>query len=526
MDTDVDVLIVGAGPTGLLLANELGLAGVRTALAERLPHRSGQSKALNLQPRTAEVLDCRGWLEPVLDRSLALLPSGHFAGLPLHYGALDTAFPHQVGIPQARVEEFLEDHLAEYGVPVLRGRELTSFRQDADGVTATLRGPDGAECTARARFLVGADGGHSTVRRVLDVPFPGRDGRIGMAVADVELVADVDPGAELGTDVVPGSVVGLGTAEAGSGAPGEPWQLPDLSPDPAGVAFLVPLGDGVHRLILGGPEQQGVDRDAPVTADEVRTALARCPGPPRQLRAVRWASRFTDASRQAERYADGRVLLAGDAAHVHAPAGGQGLNLGMQDAFNLGWKLAATVRGWAPDGLLATYHTERHPVGARVLANTRAQMVLTLPDPDAVVVRDLMADLLTTPEANRRVAAMIAGTDIRYPMPGAPDHSLLGARAPGVRLPSGRGALLADAASAVAVAAADGWADRVDRIERFGRPNGSGRLRRSDCLGHGPAAAEGETLLVRPDGHVCWAGRNDDTDGLRSALARWFGAPH
>ncbi|MEW9518305.1 FAD-dependent monooxygenase [Streptomyces tubercidicus] len=151
MDTDVDVLIADAGPTGLLLANELGLAEVRTAVAERLPRRTGQSKALNLQPRTAEVLDCRGWLEPLLDRSLALLPSGHFAGLPLNYGALDTAFPHQVGIPQARVEEFLEDHLAEYGVPVLRDRELTSFQKDTDGVTATLPRPGGAHAPRPGR---------------------------------------------------------------------------------------------------------------------------------------------------------------------------------------------------------------------------------------------------------------------------------------------------------------------------------------------------------------------------------------
>ncbi|MEU5301752.1 FAD-dependent monooxygenase [Streptomyces noursei] len=487
MDTDYEVLIAGAGPTGLLLANELGLAGVRAAVVERLPFRTGRSKALNLQPRTAEVLDCRGWLDPVLDRSLALLPAGHFAGLPLHYDALDTPFPHQVGIPQARVEEFLEDHLARYGVPVLRGRELTSFRQDADGVTVSLLGPDGAERTVRAGYLVGADGGRSTVRRVLGMPFPGWDGRIGMAVADVELVAPA-------------------AAETAPAGPGEAWRLPDLTPDPAGVAFLLPLGDGVHRLLLGGPEQQGVDRDAPVTDDEVRTALARCPGPPRELRAVRWASRFTDAARQAERYADGRVLLAGDAAHIHAPAGGQGLNLGMQDAFNLGWKLAAVIRGRAPDGLLATYHAERHPVGARVLANTRAQTVLTLPDPDALVVREMFADLLAVPEANRRIAAMIAGTDIRYPMPDTPDHPLLGARVPGVRLPSGRGLLLAGAAS-TAAAVADGWADRVDRADA------------------GPAAGAGEALLVRPDGHVCWAGRDGGAEGLRAALARWFGAP-
>lgn len=234
--------------------------------------------------------------------------------------------------------------------------------------------------------------------------------------------------------------------------------------------------------------------------------MARCPGPPRELRAIRWASRFTDASRQAERYADGRVLLAGDAAHIHAPAGGQGLNLGMQDAFNLGWKLAAVARGRAPAELLATYHTERHPVGARVLANTRAQMALTLPDPDAMAVRDLHADLLTTPEANHHIAAMIAGTDIRYPMPDAPHHPRLGARAPGVQLPSGRAALLADPTSAAAAAVAEGWGDRVD------------------CHGPlGPAANGAEALLVRPDGHVCWAGRNDDADSLRSAFARWFG---
>ncbi|GAA2605539.1 FAD-dependent monooxygenase [Streptomyces tubercidicus] len=514
MNADVDVLIAGAGPTGLLLANELGLAGVRTAVAERLPRRTGQSKALNLQPRTAEVLDCRGWLEPLLDRSLALLPSGHFAGLPLNYGALDTAFPHQVGIPQARVEEFLEDHLAEHGVPVQRGRELTSFQQDADGVTATLLGPDGTESTVQAGYLVGADGGRSTVRRILGVPFPGRDGRIGMAVADVELrPADEAPGEPVeGYEThrrvtqVPGGDEVFAATEAGSDGTGEPWHLPDLSPDPAGLAFLLPLGGGVHRLILGGPEQQGVDRDAPVTADEVRTALVRCPGPPRELRAIRWASRFTDASRQAERYADGRVLLAGDAAHIHAPAGGQGLNLGMQDAFNLGWKLAAVARGRAPTELLATYHTERHPVGARVLANTRAQMALTLPDPDAMAVRDLLADLLTTPEANHHIAAMIAGTDIRYPMPGAPHHPLLGARAPGVQLPSGRAALLTAAPTSAAAAAAKDWGDRVDRLGPLG-----------------PAANGDEALLVRPDGHVCWAGRNDDADSLRAALARWFG---
>ncbi|MEV6669718.1 FAD-dependent monooxygenase [Streptomyces sp. NPDC051162] len=463
---DTDVIVVGAGPTGLTLANELGLAGVRAVVLEKLPERTGQSKALNLQPRTAELLRMRGWLEPVLDRAVTTLPAGHFAGLPLDYTVFDTRFPHQVGIPQARVEEFLEDRLAAYGVPVLRGHELTGFTQDADGVTATVAGPRGTH-TLRAAYLVGADGGRSQVRKRLGVGFPGRDGRLSMVVADVVLADD---------SALPTT-----------------WRLPTFEHGPDAEPFLVPLGDGVFRLLFGGPEQQGLGRDAPVTEDEVRAALRPVRGIRPELREVRWASRFTDASRQAERYVNGRVLLAGDAAHIHFPAGGQGLNLGVQDAFNLGWKLAAQVEGRASEGLLETYHSERHPVGAAVLRNTRAQGVLLIPDDDVLALRGIVSDVLATPDGNRRVAGMISGLDIRYEMPDAPAHPLLGARLPDVELPHGRGLLLGGGT-------AGPWQDRVDT----GGPKGR------------------EALLVRPDGHVCWAGPAEG-DVPRAALTRWFG---
>nr|WP_055501800.1 FAD-dependent monooxygenase [Nonomuraea pusilla] len=489
---NADVIVVGAGPTGLLLAAELGLAGVRAVVVERLARRSGQSKALGIQPRSAEALDLRGLLEPLMDRAIQRVDGGHFAGLRLDYTAWNTRHPYSIGIPQGRVEALLEERLGELDVQVLRGHEVTALSQDADGVEATLLGP-GGESRLTARFLVGCDGGRSTVRRLLGIGFPGLDGKLLSVVADIT-ISDPD------------------------GAVPETWTLPVMTPDKTGKGYIAPIGDGVHRFLFYGAEQQRLSRDAPITEEEVRRALQHEFGPGVRLTGVRWASRFTDASRQVERYRHGRILLAGDAAHIHSPSGGQGLNLGLQDAFNLGWKLAAEIAGWAHDGLLDTYHSERHPVAARVLANTRAQAVLLVHDEENLALRGIMEELLRVPEANRIVAGMISGLDIRHDLPGRPHH-LLGRHVPNLDLVTasgpervarllrdGRGLLLTTADEATFAKAAEPWSARIGRA-------------------HAQAELGADAVLVRPDGYVCWAGSVADVSGLADALARWAGAP-
>ncbi|BCY13085.1 FAD-dependent monooxygenase [Actinoplanes sp. L3-i22] len=376
--TGYDVIVAGAGPTGLMLAGELALGGARVLVLEALTARSGQSKALNLQPRSAEVLASRGLLDDILAEAPVLLPRGHFAGIPLDYAELDTPYPYQIGIPQARVEERLARWAVSLGAEIRYGTPLSGFTQDAAGVTA------GGE---RAGFLVGCDGARSAVRKQSGVAFPGRDARVCALVADVTL--------------------------AGGGPSG--WELP--APEGDGMLTVLPLGDGVYRMLAAGPAQMAAGRDDPIPDRELAEALAR---DGLVLGAVRWASRFTDTTRQAEHYRSGRVFLAGDAAHVHSPAGGQGLNLGLQDAFNLGWKLAEVIRGEAGDELLDTYHAERHPVAARVLQSSRAQGVLFVPDEDVAALRAVFAEMVD----GRALAARVAGLDHGDRIPGL-DHRLL-----------------------------------------------------------------------------------------------------
>jgi 2-polyprenyl-6-methoxyphenol hydroxylase-like FAD-dependent oxidoreductase len=446
-----DVLVVGAGPTGLMTALELQRAGVDALVLDREPRRTGQSKALGLQPRSVELLDDRGLLEPLLPQVRARLPHGHFSGIPVDYRDLPTRFPYQLGIEQARVEEVLEDRLR---TPVLRGREVVAVDQDGGSVTVGLA--DGTSISAG--YVVAADGGHSAVRSLLGAAFPGRSAQFRLVVADITL------------------------ARRPAGVADE-WALPEFGAAPLG--YLLPLGGGRFRFLFGAAEQQQLDPSAPVTAAEVQHALSAAHGPDAQLGEVVWASRFGNASRQLERYRHGRVLFAGDAAHIHLPVGGQGLNLGLQDAVNLGWKLAAQVHGWAPPDLLDSYHDERHPVAARVLVSTRAQGLLTVPEPDVLAVRTIVTDLVGVAGAGRLLAMELSGLGIRYGT-----HPDLGGRAADVALPP-------DGQAVLVGASAPGWSDRVAEVD-----------------GPGPR-------LVRPDGHVCWAGGA----GLEDALHRWFGVP-
>lgn len=498
-EMDTDVIIVGAGPVGLFLANELGLAGVRAVVLEKLSTRSGQSKAGGVQPRTAEVLDLRGLLAELQEQALPReAVGGHFAGLPvpLDCRPWNTRYPYPLSIPQGRIEAFLCEKLARYAIPVRWGQAIIGLEQDEAGVTALVSGPTG-ETRLRARYLVGCDGGHSTVRKLAGVNFPGRDGKFSMVVADVRLAG------------------GAGKVPTRSRHFSEHIQRNGNA-----IGILSPLDNGVSRLMFGGPEQQTLARDAPITETEVRTALRASYGPDVELREILWASRFSDASRQVEHYQVGRVFFAGDAAHIHLPTGGQGLNLGLQDAFNLGWKLAAQVKGQAPAGLLESYHAERHPVGARVLQNTRAQGLLMMlqGDEDASALRGLFIDLMRLPETNRYLAGMISGLDVQYALPGADASALIGRRMLDLDLSSptgqtrvsqllhaGRGLLLNLGNHDDLAAVAARWSAQVDYIQAST-----------------PADFAASAVLIRPDGYICWSAENASPD-IESALRTWFG---
>lgn len=482
------VVIAGGGPTGLWLAAELRLAGTPVTVLEVREERDPHSKALTLHPRTLEILAFRGVAEPFLAEGRRI-PSGHFGGLDerMDFGALDTPYPFTLALPQARTEELLEAHAVASGAELRRGHRVTGLVQDEDGVTVEAAGPEGPY-TLRAAYLVGCDGTRSTVREAAGIAFPGTDATTWGWLGDVVLDAPPE-----------------GAVYAASG--------------PAGGVMVVPMPGGVHRIVGGDPDSNGADHPGELTLDALRAKVTRIAGTDFGMRDPSWLSRFGNATRQAAAYRKGRVLLAGDAAHMHYPAGGVGLNVGFQDATNLGWKLARAVAGTAPGGLLDSYHDERHPVGADLLLSTRAQTALmNAHAAEGQDLRTLLGQLIATvPEFSRSLAERLSGLAVTYAPP-APLHPLTGDRAPNLRLTDGSTlfALLRSGRHVLLDFTGTPAPPYTPRVLTHTAPGPDPR----------PAWSTVRAALVRPDGHVAWASEQREAEALRAEAHAAVSATH
>jgi 3-(3-hydroxy-phenyl)propionate hydroxylase len=480
------VVIAGGGPTGLMLAGELALAGIDVAIVERRPSQDLPGlRAGGLHARTIEVLDQRG----IGDRFLAegqVGPGTSFGWIPVGLSDLPTRHPYVLALRQNHIERILAGWAGELKVPVYRWREVTGFAQDDTGVDVELS--DGRRL--RARYLVGCDGGRSLIRKAAGIGFPGWDAETRLLIAEAEM--DQEPE--------------MGLRRDGKGLHGLSW-----TEDGSRVRVMV-------------PDPRTGESGEP-TLRELSEAITAVYGTDFGLRGATSISRFSDAARQAEFYRDRRVLLAGDAAHVHYPMGGQGLGTGVQDAVNLGWKLAQVVGGTSPDSLLDSYHAERHPVAARVLQNTMAQAALTRTDARTDALHEITSELLSMDEPRTRIAAMMSGLDIRYDL--GEGHALLGRRMPDLDLVTEGGprrafTLLHDARPVLLNLGEPGgldiapWADRVRLVDA-----GYAGPWELPVLGEVPAPA---AVLIRPDGYVAWAGDPPHL-GLHGALTTWFGPP-
>jgi 2-polyprenyl-6-methoxyphenol hydroxylase-like FAD-dependent oxidoreductase len=493
----MDVIIVGAGPTGLMLAGELALASVDVAIVERRASQDfAGSRAGGLHSRTIEVLDQRGIADRFLSEGQVAQVAG-FAGTTLDISDFPTRHNYGLGLWQKHIERILTGWVGELAVPIYRGREVTGFAQDDTGVDITLS--DGQ--SLRAKYLVGCDGGRSLIRKAAGIEFPGWDPTTSNLIAEVEMAEEP----ELGVHRNAFGIHSFGRVE---------YEIRDgkvVYSDTGPVGVMV--------------TEQHVGPATEPTLRNLSEALIAVCGTDYGIHSPTWISRFTDMTRQAANYRDGRVLLAGDAAHVHAPDGGQGLNTGVQDAVNLGWKLAQVVHQTSPDSILNTYHSERHPVAARVLRNTMAAVALRRPDERTTAVRDVFSELFGMDEPRKRFAAMMSGLDIHYDL--GEGHPLLGRRMPDLDLVTDNGplrvfTLLHQARPVLLNLGTPGafditaWADRVQLIDA--KYDGVWEL---PALG---AVTAPTAVLIRPDGHVAWVG-DRDLMGLPDALTTWFGPP-
>ncbi len=479
------VVVAGGGPTGLMLAGELALAGVDVAIVER---RAGQdltgSRSGGLHSRTIEVLDQRGIADRFLSQGQVAQVAG-FAWIRLDISDFPTRHPYGLGLRQTHIERILAGWVGELGVPIHRGREVTGFAQDDTGVDVELA--DGQPL--RTQYLVGCDGGRSVVRKAAGIEFPGWDPTASSLVAQVELAQEPEWG---------------------------------LRRDATGVHALSRLEPGPVGVLV---TERHLEHTGEPTLRDLSEALIAVYGTDYGVHSPTSISRFTDMTRQAASYRDRRVLLAGDAAHVHFPVGGQGLQIGVQDAVNLGWKLGQVANKTSPESLLDTYHAERHPVAARALRNTMAQTALLRSDDRTEALRDTMSELLSMDEPRKRIAAMMSGLDIHYDL--GDGHPLLGRRMPDLDLVTPTGTvraftLLHDARGVLLNLGKpwgfdiSPWAKRVLAIDA--KYSGDWEL---PVLGQVTAPA---AVLIRPDGYAAWVGDGTD-NGLRDALTTWFGSP-
>lgn len=494
---DYDVILIGGGPVGMMLAGELALAGVNVCILERLKSATPFSRALTVHPRTLEIMDMRGLKSKLLDRGRRL-PMGHFASLdtPLDFSVLDSSSNHTLFLPQSETEEVLEQRALDLGVEIRRETEALSVHQDEEGVAVRMSGPQG-EGTLRAAYVVGTDGAKSLVRKQAGIPFEGHDATFMAILADAAL-----PG------LPPMSVVSR---------MGE-----------KGIVSIFPIDSTTYRILMLDPERSSASKHERVTLEELRSSLMRTAGSDFGLAEAKWASRFGNATRQASRYRDNRLFLAGDAARIHFPAGGQGMNVGLQEAVNLGWKLAGAVQGWAPEWLLDSYHAERFPWSTAMLSNTEAQFTLMDTSPGVMELRSIMSKLLLHPEVNRQMAEQISAFNVHYaPDDQAPYHALNGKRSTELilRLKDG------DLASTYQLLRSGKFLllHLSSDVKNSGEWDRYGHLQviEASLAAKAPHWDDVHTALIRPDGHIAWAVPVSDPDpagAIRDGVVRWAGA--